>query len=73
MTPAQFDEWREFYSLEPWGARFSATPLASILVAMAAAFGKELDVDDVMRSWDIDIPDTTPVDGARAIIAGFGG
>lgn len=50
-------------------------PLANIIATIAAACGKELDIDEQLRAWGHDIPSAPwdPEVNARSILSGFGG
>lgn len=52
-----------------------ARPLATLVATIAAANGKELSIDDLLRAWGHYVPPQTfdPEANERAILAGFGG
>jgi len=76
LTPQQFDEWRAFHLLEPFGPIAAARLAAAQLLAWCSSDNAP-SLDDVLASLGYDrwSPPMTTEDAAQAdsaILAGFG-
>ena len=74
LTPEQFDEWLEYLQLEPFGSLPVARQMATLVGAIAAANGVELDEAKLLQAWGYyePTPPLTQEESDRAMRAAWG-
>jgi len=74
LTPAQFDEWAEYYALEPWGGEVEDYRHAVACSVAVSAAGGDPDVATfLLGRTDTDTNSApTPEETAVALAAVFG-